>query len=80
MTKHRTLAEAYAANAADCAQHGHSWIAELPGGPRTHCSWCGASKHRVPEEERESKPPTRQHGPGPRDLIEWILSREDRTL
>lgn len=46
MTKHRTLAEAYAANAADCATTGHSWVAISPNGPRTHCSWCGA--HRTP--------------------------------
>ena len=81
MTKHRTLAEAYAANAADCAQHGHSWIAEYPDGPRTHCSWCGA--RRTPaeaESEHESKPLARHAGPYVRDVIEWVLSEQGRTL
>lgn len=35
MTKQRTLAEAHAENAKECAQIGHSWIATYPGGPRT---------------------------------------------
>lgn len=39
MTKRiRTLSEAYAANAAYCAEHGHSWIAGR------QCSWCGARR------------------------------------
>lgn len=54
MTKHRTLAEAHAENAKECAQIGHSWIATHPNGPRVLCSWCGA--HRQAEEPRKGLP------------------------
>lgn len=42
--RHRTLAEAYAENAAECARTGHSWIAYVPNGTMRYCSWCGISE------------------------------------
>lgn len=39
---HETSEQARARRAADCAHHGHSWIATTPDGPRNFCSWCGA--------------------------------------